>query len=382
MIRICTIFVLSLCLQSAAFADLLCVKNVASVKSSRASLSKVFKVVRTSRCPSGFTRVINTDSFKGADGSSGANGQDGSLAIYGDGSSGDVVFSSSAAFDAPLAQYNNCTVNSGVTLTLSHGTTMRCAGSITINGTINIEVGEYGGLLEAQTPAVLGHPAIQGFTSSIARAPAQHPEYGNNGNDRFGGRGATAWGSNTLKAIINPGLRGGSTGSGALVSSSTPGLGGGVVRIISRGIILISASGQITANGTAGGVGAGGGAGGVIILGSKTSISNSGSISALGANGGSSDALTGVGGGGGGGIIHFVAPSIVAGTTDVSGGSAGTNTGNVTANPRSAGGGGGASGGSGGFGASVLTTNSQTGQQSGTDGVVFQSTTDPTIHLL
>jgi len=109
---------------------------------------------------------------------------------------------------------------------------------------------------------------------------------------------------------------------------------GGHVTILAAGSIAIGASGSISAVGKDGSntyslFSASGG--GIVILASRTSINNAGALIATGGNG--ADGFPGgpltpfeaSGGGGGGGIIHLLAPSIVVGATDVSGGSGGSN---------------------------------------------------------
>jgi hypothetical protein len=62
-----------------------------------------------------------------------------------------------------------------------------------------------------------------------------------------------------------------------------------------------------------------------MILASRTSISNLGTLSAIGGNGANqSCCILAPGGGGGGGIIHLLGPSLVLGNTNVSGGTAAT----------------------------------------------------------
>ena len=87
---------------------------------------------------------------------------------------------------------------------------------------------------------------------------------------------------------------------------------GGGITILATGSIVIQSGGSITANGTAGGTTnlggtpypLGAGAGGIILLASRTSISNAGSLTAKGGNG-TGPNVYGPGGGGGGGIVIY-----------------------------------------------------------------------------
>ena len=92
-----------------------------------------------------------------------------------------------------------------------------------------------------------------------------------------------------------------------------------------------------------------------MILASKTSVINAGTIDVSGGDGGPSNFASGFGGGGGGGIAHLLAPAITTagGSIILGGGAGGTNAIPVSATLRSGGNGGGGSGGDGGDGAQV-----------------------------
>jgi hypothetical protein len=107
-------------------------------------------------------------------------------------------------------------------------------------------------------------------------------------------------------------------------------IGGGIV-ILAAGAITIGGTGSIKAPGSDGSLSGtfnvgsssllyAASPGGIVILGSRSSIINAGSITANGGKGADGDSYWGAGGGGGGGIVHFFAPSIASGTVDVSGG--------------------------------------------------------------
>lgn len=61
--------------------------------------------------------------------------------LFGDGSDGDVTLVANANYDVPK-QFTNFTLNSGVTLSVTNNATpliIRCTGTCTINGTINLD---------------------------------------------------------------------------------------------------------------------------------------------------------------------------------------------------------------------------------------------------
>jgi hypothetical protein len=123
----------------------------------------------------------------------------------------------------------------------------------------------------------------------------------------------------------------GGGGYGTTGTASVPhGDGGGTLRFLAGGALVVSASGSITADGQSGdfvigsGSKGGGGAGGIIVLASSSSIANDGQISASGGAGGNGPG-TGSGGGGGGGIVHLLSPVLTGGVILVNGGTGGVN---------------------------------------------------------
>jgi hypothetical protein len=152
--------------------------------------------------------------------------------------------------------------------------------------------------------------------------------------------------------------------------------------VLAKGAITNTGSITANANFTTGNMG--GGAGGVVILASPTSITNAGTISANGGDGAPSTnnsvLHTCACGGGGGGIIRYISPTIAdTGTDSVSPGAAGTMfTTQVTSTTRVGGSGGGASGGAGGPGATLLETGFEASVQGGQPGVILKTTADPT----
>ena len=283
----------------------------------------------------------------GATGATGPAGPSGAVGAYGDGSAGALVISSNTDWStSPPAnlsmEYTDFTVNSGVTLTVPSGTTIRATGNITINGTIIVKPGASEGGNYIPHPGVAIKGASQGSTGI---------------SNTTGGIGLT---NVAALSLLKGRTYGG--GAGARNSNNSGSDGGGYIRIMAQGNLLIAATGSINVNGvsstnanTAGlGIpGGGGGAGGVIVLICKGTLTQTGSLFANGGNGstafdGNGGNSEGGGGGGGGGIIILAASSVNStGSKQVSGGTAGSNAG-ASANING-GGGGGACGGNGGI---------------------------------
>ncbi|HEY0685376.1 MAG TPA: hypothetical protein VGD45_23770 [Steroidobacter sp.] len=297
--------------------------------------------------------------------------------MYGDGSAGDLVVSGVVDWTSVTAptnlSFNNCTIQNGATLVVSAGTTLRCAGTFTNNGSILVQVGTRGGLINliaagVTTPAM--HSPQPGDMVHVPSMPAV---------DADGTFTATLLGASGAFAAAKPyilgnlsGLRiGGGAGSGN--SNGTGGSGGGLLRVLVNG--ALSNSGIIDADAAGG---AGGGGGGIVILASRTSIANSGEISARGGDGFASNGTAGACGGGGGGIVVLAAPSVAdSGTVDVTGGAAGVVAGPVSSTfARVGGGGGGGSGGAGGNGGNVNVA-TPTSASDGTNGYVLTLQQDP-----
>jgi hypothetical protein len=131
------------------------------------------------------------------------------------------------------------------------------------------------------------------------------------------------------------------------------------------GSIVVNASGSISALGPAGQDGVvPAAAGGIVILASRTSISNLGALKASGGNGADQTCCNAAaGGGGGGGIIHLIGPALSLGSANVSGGLGATHPapGNRWGGPRA-----GSCGGTGGLFDSATGTG-----QAGGAGYVF-----------
>jgi hypothetical protein len=208
-------------------------------------------------------------------------------------------------------QFTTFTVLASNTLAVPSGTVIRATGNVTIAGTISVATNLYSMAL------------IQGIGSTPGLVDAA------GGTVVSGGAAVNAL---TARLLVLPGAIGG--GIGPCTGSGAPAVitnGGGTITIIAAGSITINSGAFIHADGTAGcavnpnTTGGGGGGGGVLVLASKTSITNSGTLTAVRGAGANSISGTGASGGGGGGVINLLSPSNTgAGTLTVTGGAAGT----------------------------------------------------------
>jgi hypothetical protein len=351
-------------LQQPATAETICLK--ASLKNGRVRLTR--RLIDNGSCVRPFVRVLDTDDLPSP---------------YGDGSAGPLVVSSSgtlltdAAIDGNL-QFTDCTISTGITLTVPSGTVLRCTGTFTNNGTIEVEPYLYGGYAFPNGFSFgMLFPSYYPAPSGVGARGAQHGELGDNSDQRVGGHGGTPRAAADQRLVLKPGPIGG--GPGACISPGVVGAGGaGTVTVLARGPIQIG--GTIAADGESGGAGCGGGAGGVVILASPQSIAVTGTLRANGGDGGSTNSWSAAGGGGSGGIIHLFAPTITTsgGSLSVTSGNAGDSSGTVPSAIRAGGGGGGGSGGLGGQGGDVASDNSVSVAGSGGSGVTFQTLANPT----
>ena len=265
------------------------------------------------RCGNGKREVLATTQF-----------------FYGNGSCGDLTISQDTSLENPGCQYRNITIQAGATLSVVSGSIIRCNGSFTNNGTINVAPGVIGGQIDG--------------ISSLAIIPAMQPAHPGNSTGSAGSGaivssatgtaagGARSQGNNgSSTGLLVPALIGGGGGGAAY---SPGGRGGGALTILCKG--LINNVGTISAVGRAStGIGSGGGAGGVVTLASQTRVVQTGTVSVVGGAGGDSTTLLNLGdgsllavsagGGGAGGLIQIFAPAlgIVGGANLVAGGSAG-----------------------------------------------------------
>jgi hypothetical protein len=253
-------------------------------------------------------------------------------------------------------QFTDLTVAQGASIGVFSGSVIRCTGSLTNNGTINVLAAAGGGLtgdtnVDGDSLTFLYQPPNPGWS---LRLPT-NGEVANNFGKADGGVRGSGITPGTATQLLQPGILGG--GGGANSTGGSGGIGGGALVILVQG--TFTNNGTIRANGGLGISSAGGGGGGIIIIGSKTAINNgTGSLVAQGGPSqnafNSAAVIEGSGGGGGGGIVHLLAPTITQGAIDVSGGLAGS----VSDTPLSAplhraGAGGGGCGGGGGRGGSV-----------------------------
>ena len=374
------------------FADKVCLKAAVG-RNNKVKLTR--NVVTSGNCQRGFLELVSTDSLTGptgpagaagATGASGPIGANGQLRIYGDGSAGalNVTYTGELLTGWALngnLQFTNLTVESGVTLYVPSGTVIRCNGTFTNHGTV--QVGEvfnsgggfaYSGGLDTGLRHIAFYPPLPG----IAHDAAGFPELGDNSAGRMGGLGSTGLRSGEASAIVKVGMMGGGGGTGVYPSSLRPGYGGGTVTILAQSGIVND--GIITANGTGSqSLGGGGGGGGVIILASPGSIIQTGTIEAKGGDGYPAGISVSNGGGGGGGLVHLFSPSITSsGTITVTGGLGGTGTSSIATTIRAGGGGGGGCAGAGGNGGHANSDNSVTNAGNGFSGYSLQTQVDPT----
>jgi hypothetical protein len=346
-------------------------------------------VLRTRKCGRGESKITNISSLRGSDGAAGSNGAagaDGSLRIFGDGSAGALNVSGSVAWTGTesLEQYTSCAVAAGATLTIPSGAILRCSEGFTNEGTIVVEDGYFGAQIGGIAASGGIYPAFQ--SASVGglgwgRLAAGNGGYGTNAAAVDGGTAGFSLPLRFAATILRPGPIGGGAGGAAV--GSFGGAGGGTLTILAAQ--ALTNNGTIRANGDSVGAGlGGGGAGGILILASRASVTigATGSVEANGGSGGASNTFRGSGGGGGGGLIHIIAPAItINGTSSVTGGAAGDSSTTVTQSPRGGGGGGGSMAGAGGAGGDVASNGSVSGATAGSDGLVIQTSADPTSLL-
>ncbi len=266
----------------------------------------------------------------GATGPAGPTGPQGPAgagsSAYGDGTAGTLQVTSNTNWSTtPPAngnfQFADCIISAGVTLTVPSGTVIRCSGTFTNQGTVNVQFG---------VPALVWAGNPDPFPSERGLAM--------NTPGRGGAlTGARAFPVPVLRNILDPGPYAGGNGErGNGSPDNDGGAGGGSLVVLAQsGIVnggLIAADGGDAPDPTCDCGAAGGGGGGFIILAAAANIDNgSGTIRSTGGDGG--DALAGGddhgGGGGGGGVIHLLGPNgnSVGGTLTVTGGAAGADRG-------------------------------------------------------
>jgi hypothetical protein len=312
--------------------------------------------------------------------------------IFGDGSAGTVTITGTTDWNKPIGttsspptnlSFQDFTINAGATLFVPSGTVIRCTGNFTNNGAL--VVGPQAFTFSYSTS---NFPSLTARPGGAQTEPAHFGDTANLpvtvGTAVAGGDGGTPLSELQARQYLHPGIFGG--GEGAIIGTWRPCPAGGSLVILAQGAIVNAGGATISANGqsnTLAADGSGGSAGGVLILASRTSVTNGGTIRAFGGDGAASSASNGAGGGGGGGIVHLIAPSITNtfGTINVTPGAAGAvgGTGSVTTNPVRGGCGGGACGGAGGSGGGVDNTNTPLAATAGVAGQVLQSLVDPAV---
>ena len=349
--------------------------GILCVKTSTGALA-----LRQKRCSRGETRLRTRGEL---------TGEDGSVMVYGDGSDGDLTVSDDTTLTDTLRSYRNCTINSGKTLTVLPGTTIRCTGTFTNNGTVSVLQFPNFGQVYQVSPLL---NSLNNFQpgAGFSPGPAGNGNIGSNVGQIWGGKGGSPLDASIGEGGTDPRLliRGSwiSAGGGGGSTGSSGGGGGGVVRILSKGALTIAAGATVSANGgdsyTEGG---GGGGGGYVLLASSTSVSAAGAVEAKGGAGSAASASTAHGGGGGGGAVFAIAPTIsTTGTTDVSHGASGglAAAGTVSNSTRFSGGGGGGSCGQGQTGGFAATDGSTfDGGNSPSDGCVYTKLADPVAYF-
>jgi hypothetical protein len=224
----------------------------------------------------------------GPQGLIGPQGVPGTLSFYGDGSDGALTISSTVDWtQSPpggMLQFSSFTVTGTGALTVPSGLVIRVTGDVNINGAITVA------------------------PSSV------YSFYGGGGCAGFPPGNSTALpGLNALKART--------------LLKEPPGQGGGgTITILAAGSILIGAGGSISAPGVNGATAVfnsvvlgQASAGGIVILASRTSVINNGTLNANGGNGANQTCCSyAAGSGAGGWIIHLLGPSLFSGNVNVS----------------------------------------------------------------
>lgn len=287
------------------------------------------------------------------------------LYLGGSGSDGSLIVSSKTTYSTLVQKdFIDFQITGTGVLNLVSNSIINSLNSLTVDGNINVAVANVGGIGgSAGADVVSYYPGGPG--TGLSHGAGGYPYYGGGGGGCGGNGGFGASGSGSYIANLTPGgfavnlspaASGSGGGGGSLGMTGTSvsdancgqgGSGGGVVTLVSNGLITIN--GTINANGTnatavslisAGsgdtlsGGGSGGGSGGVIKIYSPYGILGNGIISAVGGNGAAgaasgSGAVGYGGGGGGGGIILLVSPvisSTLVGNSSVSSGASGSST--------------------------------------------------------
>lgn len=289
--------------------------------------------------------------------------------FYGDGADGPLTITTSQAFPS-VGSWTDVLVETGATVTVPAGTTIRCTGTFENRGTLVVLPGSPGGGERIDAPSgpidatKLRAPSLFETERGDAFAAPCRPSVMTGapaGQASSGALGGFGLGTRVYQLPLSHYRIGGGGGSGAL--GAIGGSGGGLLRVVARG--LVTNTGTIQAAGAAStanrvgsaAAGCGGGAGGIVILASGSRVESTGTIDVRGANGGGPDLLGASGGGGGGGLVIFAAPQLGAfGSTLLLGGLTPQPSGTLTSSIWTGGGGGGACVGDGADGYGVSAT--------------------------
>lgn len=308
----------------------------------------------------------------------------------GDGSDGNLTISSDLDWNAtpPTGIYfDNVTIDAAQNFSVPAGTTIRCSGTFTNNGTITVlegaeADGSASGLsVNGGPPISLTSVAHPGDTTGTASLGDSNNDHEGNPTLLLGGKP----GKGIPQAIAISSFSNFRIGGGSGAGYNNMGNAGG-------GLLKVYCNGAIVNNGTINALGAdgfndaiGGGGGGIVILGSRTSIDNStGFINVSGGHGADAGSFGGNGGGGGGGIIILVSPTApILGSETVAAGTGGSNISirSVTNTSRTAGAGGGGSGGKGGNGGQISSLSTPIAGGNGSDGYVISLAKDPSMMI-
>ena len=236
--------------------------------------------------------------------------------VFGDGSDGDVDFTTASFVTGTIKQYRNLSIASGQTLSCSSTREgiliIYCSERCLVAGTISLNsVGGEGGA-GGVGPGGTGSAATSYITS-----------YGGSGAGGGGSNGAAGGDGGTT--VIGGGGGGGLTTVGTAGQViGTPNTTGLRIRQDKRDFTVVSwgaggGGGGASAAGNTGGAGGHGG-GGLILIAQELTIT--GTISANGEAGSAPAAgATGAGGGGGGGFIYLITRNLIeTGTIVASGG--------------------------------------------------------------
>lgn len=255
---------------------------------------------------------------------SSSSGGGGGLAIYGDGSDGNVTISSNTALTRDM-YYDTLTVDATFTLDTA-GFIIYCKTEAIINGFIAASglnaSGATGGAAvgPSGTLGVNSSAGASGGTGAGSAASARTNSLGASGGAGGAGSGGAGGAGGTASAPL-------ASEGGAQALKATP-IASLVRRKNSTFSVFTGGAGGGSGGGDGANAGGGGGSGAVALALFAKAISGSGALSAIGGNGANGVAgNAGGGGGGGGGAIITVAQTSDAVTRSAAGGAAGNGVG-------------------------------------------------------